>query len=348
MANGLTAALLAAAALTLPSQAFAQSYTIVAVCHTENKVAEVDPATGRTLNTFVVPGEWFGETHEGAITADGKTMYVSTPYQKKVLILNLTTFTQKGAIESAYFSRPSEVRTFVRVGKRETTSADPHGVALNGDESKLYVSVEFADPPGVVVVDLKSGASRKIDTGSAGNYLWVQPKTGKLYFPTRDNKVVVVDTKTDTVLRSIPVQGTPNGVDFSPNGDVWVNGDRDGSITVIDSKTDTVVKVLQPRSKGPGRVAASPDGRFVAATHGPDVSIVNVATREIVADLKFSPTDTGHGFPVFSPDSNSLHVMSELSDDMVTFDLRTMKEIGRRVPIGGASFGGGIRRLSGR
>jgi hypothetical protein len=25
-----------------------------------------------------------------------------------------------------------------------------------------------------------------------------------------------------------------------------------------------------------------------------------------------------------------------------------MKEIGRRVPIGGASFGGGIRRLSGR
>ena len=140
----------------------------------------------------------------------------------------------------------------------------------------------------------------------------------------------------------------PNGVDFSPNGDVWVNGDRDGSITIIDSKTDTVAKVLQPRSKGPGRVAASPDGRFVAATHGPDVSIVDVATREIVADLKFSPTGTGHGFPVFSPDSNTLHVMSELSDDMVTFDVRTLKQTGPRVPVGGASFGGGIRRLSTR
>jgi YVTN family beta-propeller protein len=275
-------------------------------------------------------------------------MYVSTPYQKKVLVLDLTTFRQKGAIESPYFSRPPQVLIFVRICKRETTSSDPHGVALNGDETKLYVSVEFAELPGVVVVDLKSGRTAKIDTGSAGNYLWVQPKSDKLYFPTRNDKVVVIDTRTDRVLRSIAVQGMPNGVDFSPNGDVWVNGDRDGSITVIDSKTDTVVKVLQPRSKGPGRVAASPDGRFVAATHGPDVSLVDVATREIVAELKFSPTDTGHGFPVFSPDSNTLHVMSELSDDMVSFDLRTMKQIGKRIPIGGASFGGGIRRISSR
>jgi YVTN family beta-propeller protein len=347
MLKTFAAAALAAAALA-PAPAVAQAYTVIAVCHTENKVAEIDPVTGSTLHTFIVPGEWVGETHEGAITADGTTMYVSTPYQKQVLILDLTTFKQKGVIESPYFSRPSEVRSFVRIGKRQTTSADPHGVALNGDETKLYVSVEFADPPGVVAVDLKSGKTSKIDTTVAGNYLWVQPRTNKLYFPTRDNQVVVIDTRTDKVLRTIPVQGQPNGVDFSPNGDVWINGDRDGSITVIDSKTDTIVKVLQPRSKGPGRIAASPDGRFVAATHGPDVSIVDVATREIVAELRFSPNDTGHGFPLFSPDSRTLHVMNELSNDMATFDLRTMKEAGRRIPVGGASFGGGIRRLASR
>jgi len=340
-----TSALAIAGLLCSPAAALAQKYTIVSVCHTENKVAEVDPATGKTLRTFVVPGEWVGETHEGAITADGKTLYVSTPYQKKVLVLDLETFEQKGVIESEFFSRPRETRRFVRIGERETTSSDPHGVALSNDESKLYVSVEFAEPPGVVVVDLKTGKTRKIDTGSAGNYLWVQPKSGKLYFPARDNRVIVIDTATDTVLRSIPVQGGPNGVDFSPNGEVWVNGDRDGSVTVIDSKTDQVVKVIQPRAKGPGRVAASPDGRFVAATHGPEVSVIDVATKQIVADLKISLDDTGHGFPLFSPDSNTLHVMNELSNDMVTFDLRTMKPIGARVPIGEASFGGGIRLL---
>jgi len=90
-----------------PAPLLAQKYTVVAVCHTENKVVEIDPATGTTISTFIVPGEWVGETHEGAITADGKTMYVSTPYQKKVLVLDLATFQQKAAIESEFFSRPS-------------------------------------------------------------------------------------------------------------------------------------------------------------------------------------------------------------------------------------------------
>jgi YVTN family beta-propeller protein len=345
MSKGTMSALVFVAGLWSPATVLAQKYTIVSVCHTENKVAEVDPVTGQTLKAFIVPGEWVGETHEGAITRDGKTMYVSTPYQKQVLILDLDTFKQKGVIESEFFSRPRETRRFARIGERETTSSDPHGVALNNDESKLYVSVEFADPPGVVVVDLKTGKTGKIETGGAGNYLWVQPKTDKLYFPTRDNQVVVIDTRTDKVLRAIPVQGGPNGVDFSTNGEVWVNGDRDGSVTVIDSKTDQVVKVIQPRVKGPGRVAASPDGRFVAATHGSEVSVIDVATKQILADLKISPDDTGHGFPLFSPDSNTLHVMNEFSNDMVTFDLRTMRQVGSRAPIGEASFGGAIRRV---
>ncbi len=340
-----TGVLALAGLLSGPAPLLAQTYSVVAVCHTENKVVEIDPVTGKTLRTFTVPGEWVGETHEGAITADGKTMYVSTPYQKKILVLDLTTFQQKAAIESEFFSRPKETRRFARIGLRESTSSDPHGVALNNDESKLYVSVEFAEPPGVVVVDLKSGKTTKIDTVIAGNYLWVQPKTDKLYFPTRDNKVVVIDTKTDKILRAIPVQGGPAGVDFSPNGEVWVNGDRDGSVTVIDSKTDTVVKVIQPRMKGAGRVAASPDGRFVAASHGPEVSVIDVATKQIVADFKIGRDDDGHGFPLFSPDSNTLHVMNEFSNDMATFDMKAMKQVGGPVAIGEASFGGGIRLL---
>jgi hypothetical protein len=89
-----TSVLVVAGLLWSPAAALAQKYTIVSVCHTENKVVEVDPVTGKTLRSFVVPGEWVGETHEGAITRDGKTMYVSTPYQKKVLILDLETFKQ--------------------------------------------------------------------------------------------------------------------------------------------------------------------------------------------------------------------------------------------------------------
>ena len=333
--------------------AAAQDYTVVTVCHTDNKVAEVDPITGKTLKQFIVPGQWTGETHEGAITRDGKTMFVSTPYAKQVVILDLETFKQKGKIESEYFSRPPEVRSFARIGQRESTSADPHGVALSNDESKLYVTVEFGEVPGVVVYDLKTRKSKKIDTVVAGNWLGVHPRTDKLYVPNRmaaDN-VTVIDTKTDRILRVIPHQAgsRPAGVAFGgPNGEVWVSGDGDGSVTVIDSATDKVIKVIQPRIKGAGRIAVSPDGHFAAAAQGKEVSIIDTRTKEIVASLSISPAgmEGGHGYPVFSPDSNTLHVINESSNDMATFDMRNMKAPAKRsAPIGGASFGGGIRQL---
>ncbi len=326
----------------------AQDYTVIAVSHTDNKVSEVHPVTGEILQEFVVPGEWFGETHEGVVSPDSRTAYVSVPYAKQVIILELETFTQKGVIESELFSRPLEVRGFARIGRRESTSSDPHGVALNRDGSKLYITVQYAEVPGIVVYDVAAKTIKKIDTVIAGNHLGIHPLNGKLYFPTRDDRVVVIDTETDRILRIIRLHAgsRPNGVDFGgPNDEVWVNGDGDGSVTVIDSRTDEVIEVIEPRVSGAGRTAVSPDGRFAAAAQGHEVSVIDTRTKEILASLRISPDDTGHGFPVFSPDSNTLHVMNEYSNDMVTFDMGTMSQVGSRTPIGGAVFGGGIRLL---
>ena len=328
--------------------AAAQDYTVLAISHLDNKVTEHHPVTGELLRQFVLmPGEWEGELHEGAITADMRTMYVSAPYSKQVIVLDLATFKQRGTIQSDYFSRPLEVRSFARIGNRESTSSDPHGVALNRDETKLYITLEFAQVPGIAVYDVKAGrVTKKIDTIVAGNYTWVHPKLDKLYFPTRSDRIVVIDTKADRVVDVIPTQpgSRPNGVAFGgPNDEVWINGDGDGSVTVIDPRTDKVVKVIKTRVRGAGRVAVSPDGRLAAATQGKETSVIDARTKEIVATLNHSPDETGHAFPVFSPDSRTLHVMNEFSNDMVAFDMQTMKQIGGRVPVGGAAFGGGIR-----
>ena len=336
--------LLAAGPLT------AQEYTVIAVSHIDNKVSEVHPVTGEILQEFFTPGEWYGETHEGVISPDQTTAYISIPYAKQVVILDLESFTRTGVIESGHFSRPREVRGFARIGQRESTSSDPHGLALTEDGRKLYITVQFAEVPGLVVYDTETREIRKIDTVSAGNHLAVHPSNGKLYFPTRDFRVVVIDTGTDEILRVIQLhQGSrPTGVAFGgPNGEAWVNGDGDGSITVIDTRTDEIVEVIDPGIRGAGRTAVSPDGRFAAATHGPEVTVIDTRTRDILAQLRISPEgdDTGHGFPVFSPDSRTLHVMNELSDDMVNFDMETMSRTGPRIPIGGTVFGGGVRLL---
>lgn len=327
----------------------AQNYTVVAISHLDNKVSEIDPRSGQTLRTFVLPGEWFGELHEGVVTPDGRSMFVSVPYNKQVIRLDLETFKPTETIESEYFSRPRQERSFARIGKRESTSSDPHGVALTRDGKKLYITVEFAEVPGIVVYDVeRRTVVKKIDTVVGGNYLWVHPRTGKLYMPSRDDRIVVIDTKTDRIMRVITAHAgsRPNGVDFGgPNGEVWVNADGDGSVLVIDPNTDAVLKTIRPPSKGPGRVAVSPDGRWAASAHGRDVSIIDTSSQAIVATIAFSPESMGHGFPLFSPDSRTLHVMSELTNDMVNIDMQTMKQVGQRIPVGGASFGGGIRRL---
>ena len=63
--------------LLAAAPASAQDYTVIAVSHIDNKVSEVHPVTGEILQEFFVPGEWYGETHEGVISPDNTTAYLS-------------------------------------------------------------------------------------------------------------------------------------------------------------------------------------------------------------------------------------------------------------------------------
>src|SRR6266481_4602376 len=185
-------------------------------------------------------------------------------------------------------------------------------MALNNDGSKLYIGTENADVSGVVVYDVKAGkVLKKIDLLlEGGHYLQIQPGTDKLYYPHRtDNRVVVVDTKTDRIVKIIPVAGGPVGVAFAPNGEVWFHEDGDGSVTVVDAKTDEVVKVIPTGGKGAGRMAVSADGRLAASTHSEsaDVAIIDTAKQAVVSTVKVG---TGPGFPMFSPDGSTLYVLN--------------------------------------
>jgi YVTN family beta-propeller protein len=306
----------------------AAAYSLVVLSHSNHTVYELDPATGAAVHQFVAPDQ----PHEAAITSDGSTVFASVPAAGFVEILDGKTLAEKGRIESEYFKR------------RDGKSASPHGMGLNADNSKLYIGTENADVPGVVVYDVRVGkVLKKIDLLlRGGHYLQVQPSSGKLYYPHRnDNRVVVIDTKTDRILKIIPVEGGPVGVAFAPNGDVWLHEDGDGSVTIVDSKSDDVVKVIQTGGKGAGRMAVSSDGRFAASTHSDsqDVAIIDTARREVAATVKIGK---GPGFPLFSPDSTKLYVMNSGMGDVVVVDLKTM-QVAARHKVGTDPFGGGIR-----
>ena len=319
-------ALLAGVAAIIVAQG--RTHTLVVLSHSNHTVYEMNPATGAVVHEFVAPDQ----PHEAAITGDGRTVFASVPAGGFVEILDGATFKEKGRIDSDHFRR------------RDGKSASPHGMGLNADNTKLYIGTENADVPGVVVYDVKAGkVLRKIELLlRGGHYLQVHPATDKLYYPHRnDNRVVVVDTKTDRILKIIPVEGGPVGVAFAPNGEVWIHEDGDGSVTVVDSKTDDVIKVIPTGGTGAGRMAVSPDGRFAASTHSDsqDVAIIDTAAKTVRATVKIGK---GPGFPSFSPDSTKLYVMESGMGDVVVVDLPAMN-VASRYKIGTDPFGGGIR-----
>jgi len=317
-------------------------HTVVVLSHSNHTVYDFDPATGKVLHEFVAPDQ----PHEAAITSDGSTIFASVPAAAFVEILDGSTLAEKGRIESEYFRRTPRARAG-RGGAAPgppDTSASPHGMALTSDNSKLYIGVENADVPGLVVYDVKARrVLKKIDLLlQGGHYLQIQPATDKLYYPHRnDNRVVVVDTKTDRIVKIIPVAGGPVGVAFAPNGEVWFHEDGDGSVTVADSKTDEVVKVIQTGGKGAGRMAVSADGRYAASTHSDseDVAIIDASTKTVRSTVKIGK---GPGFPLFSPDSQRLYVLNSGMGDVAVVDLTTLA-VAARHKLGTDPFGGGIR-----
>lgn len=320
----------------------AQGHTLIVLSHTNHTVYELDPETGRVVHEFVAPDQ----PHEAAITADGRTIFASIPMAAFVEIIDGQTFKEKGRIESDYFKRtpqPRPGRSGAPPGP-PNTSASPHGMSLNNDGSKLYIGTENADVSGVIVYDVKAGkVVRKIDLLlEGGHYLQIQPGTDKLYYPHRtDNRVVVIDTKTDRITKIIPVPGGPVGVAFAPNGEVWFHEDGDGSVTVVDSKKDEVIKVIQTGGKGAGRMAVSPDGRFAASPHSEsqDVAIIDAVNKTVLSTVKIGK---GPGFPMFSPDSTKLYVLESGNGDVVVIDLKSMS-VAARYKIGTDPFGGGVK-----
>jgi DNA-binding beta-propeller fold protein YncE len=350
---------------------FAQSHTIIALGHENHSVNEIDTTTGNTIHTFTA----IDQPHEAAVSPDGKTIYAAVPSAAHVVILDAATFKEKGKIESPFFHgrtpQPAGARG-QRGGQRGGAegagagnrgnalpgvnvpdSASPHGMGLTTDGSKLFISLENADVPGVVVYDTKANkVVKKIDVVlRGGHYLQVQPNTDKIYYPFRnDNRVMVIDGKTDAIKKIIDVTGGPVGVDFAPNGEVWIHGDGnngvEGQVNVIDGKTDTVVKTIQTPGKGAGRMAVSRDGKWAASTHQTtkDVAIIDTVKKEVVASVEVGG---GPGFPIFSPDSKKLYVMVYNTSDIAVIDLSSMKVV-NRWKAGEGTFGGVLRYPNGR
>ena len=189
-----------------------------------------------------------------SLSADGSLLYVALNMTHEVAVIDTATAT---------------------IVKRVAVGIYPYTTVVSADGSKVYVSnwggrvpsaTDFTDGMFPVVVSSRTGI----------------PVSGT---------VSVIDTATNTVVKTIVVGLHPCGMALSPDGDrLYVTNANSDTVSAISTAADRVVKTLRVSSAGsgeallgssPNAVTVSPDGQTLYVANGTQnaVAVVDVDGR---------------------------------------------------------------------
>ena len=168
-----------------------------------------------------------------------------------------------------------------KVIKSYSLLAEPSGLALSADKSRLYVTC--AAPKGQVkVINLQTG--KIIHTLPAGHTPMapvLSPNNKTLYVCNRfDNNISVIDLSSHKQVTQIPVQREPVAAALTPNGRfLFVNnhipagaankGNIAAVVSVIDTMNNKVITTIELPNGTTAlqEIFISPDGRYAYAAH---------------------------------------------------------------------------------
>jgi YVTN family beta-propeller protein len=192
--------------------------------------------------------------------------------------------------------------------------ASARAAAKPAAPARIYVSNQIDNT--VSVID---GATHKtvatVGVGVSPAQMALSPDRKSLYIAnTGSNTVSVLNTKTDTIGRTIalPPRSRPIDVAVNPDGRYLYAADGGSNrVSVVDTRAKRVVKSVRVGTQ-PLSVAVAPDGRTVyAANSGSgDVSVIDAMTNRVVRSI---PTGRFPSGVAITPDGAFLYVTNQLS-----------------------------------
>ena len=186
-----------------------------------------------------------------ALTADGSFLAVANPDSNSVSFFDL---------------RSDKNRKLAEV----PVQSEPNGVAFMPDGKKIYVANTISGTVSVIKANIANGVISKptvhIPVGTEPYGLVLTPNGKKLYVSNaRSKSISVIDTASDTVTKTIPVDAEPRGIAITNDGDAddldetvyvthflsfpqvgKVDGQDDakaGRVSILSTATDTIVSV---------------------------------------------------------------------------------------------------------
>jgi YVTN family beta-propeller protein len=255
----------------------------------------------------------------GPATAFGDQIFVLNKQSNSMSIVDSGTF---------------EVTSTVSVGEQ------PHEMAILPGGDKAYVS--NVGENSISVVDLKEGAETgKITTPDFSfphGIAFTPDSRIAIVTSERTQKIVVIDARTDEILRSIDTAeaGTHMVVIDDTGRWAYFTNRESNTVSVMDLNDYRIVASI-PVGEGAEGIALSPDGKqiWTGDRRGDTVTVIDTETRRVIQKLPAG------GAPIrvaFSPDGSRVFVPNSISSDVFVYAADSREHI-KTIEVGGGPGG---------
>ncbi len=169
--------------------------------------------------------------------------------------------------------------------KNISVNGEPLGIAYNPVNHCIYVGLA-SDSPSVSVISTITNTIIKNITGIGlqPSGIAYDPANGDMYVVKGlSNNVAIIDSSTNTVIKTINVSNGPSGVAYNPaNNDIYVADSAANTISVISSSSNTVIKNITAVSE-PKELTYDPVNKdmYVSNAYTNTVGVINSSNRVI-------------------------------------------------------------------
>jgi len=237
--------------------------------------------------------------------------------------------------------------TFKEISNLEVGVA-PHDVAISPDHKTAYIPV-YGDGvygrnphPGhtIAIIDLESRqVAGTIDVSPYQAPHGIQIDDAGTIYVNCDlsRKLLVIDPKKRSIEAALDTEGTGHWAAVLPDASkaYVVNKNDRLFVTVIDLKKRSIIARI-PAPNGTEGIAASPDGKYVAAADHSEAKllIIDTATDTVAVTLPLEGNTKASFKPRFSPDGSKLLVCN-MSEGLVNV-IDTANPHGKQhvIPVG--------------
>jgi len=198
---------------------------------------------------------------------------------------------------------------------------------------RLYIARSGAPPVGrITVYDLDSLKPTGEIPGTSAHIVAIDPKSDHGF--TSSNPVVMFDAKTLAPIKSIGMQGNPDGMIYDPfNARVYVLSHSAPNATVIDAANGSVIGTID-LGGAPEEAATDGQGHLYIDIEDRDlVAVVDTKTMTVTARHSLGGKGGGPGALAIDVKNHILFVACHDPAVMVMLDAETGKVLGD-LPIG--------------